>query len=755
MKKFLDKLPLALCYLIAIAFSIKSLREPDLWWQIRTGEWILEHFQIPKQDVFSFTYEGAKWINVKWGFEVLAALITKISGPECVFTLQIITSCLIIYFLSRLSSLFRISDFSSPVSASLSIAFTLVAIEYRIIGRPEMLSHLLTVVFLFFLLRNRKEESNKIFWLIPLQIIWANFHEAFGIGIVLTGIFFTGNWIEYFLSKKEVLSSQNQLPKKISILLLVQIASVIINPHGVTLLTQPLNILGQVYENKYTTELFDFTRPEYWLWNVYWVIGALVIGTLGCWIHFRDIKTKTSRYKLFVEQFGVGYLLAIVAFFYLAATAYRNIIFLVLVFFPMFVFGVDSLVSKFQLFKRFNQQIIIALSVLLLAFYALVVSNKYYELTNSRDRFGLEVLSTFNPTGAAEFVKKNNLKGKCFSDYLTSSYLLWKLQPGFKTFIDLRDLDVFPADFFSTFAEAVTFPESFVKLDSLHHFSYVVLYRPQFSSLHNYLFNESDFKLAFVDAVGAVYVRKSSPSDSPSIQFAPVQAVKISQLAFFINKIANPFYSSFDYSTTDNDLQAAAYALNVGRIDEAETFAQKSSTNNIENYKGKEMLGEVYYNKALQAQDPQVKNPLLIYAGSYYQQTINEKEDFAQAHLGLGAVYFQQQNYMAALESFENCIRYDKNNLNAYNFAAECCKYFINLNNVESMEYLKRAIAFYRKADKLNPDNPSITLNLGFLYFRNNDCENATKHLSKVSDFQGFTEEQRKSAKECLSKCPE
>ncbi|MBK6446242.1 MAG: hypothetical protein IPF81_13385 [Bacteroidetes bacterium] len=49
---------LACSYLITIAFSIKALKEPDVWWQIRTGEWILEHHQVPVSDVFSYTQSG-------------------------------------------------------------------------------------------------------------------------------------------------------------------------------------------------------------------------------------------------------------------------------------------------------------------------------------------------------------------------------------------------------------------------------------------------------------------------------------------------------------------------------------------------------------------------------------------------------------------------------------------------------------------------------------------------------------------------
>src|SRR4051812_23036012 len=93
------KIGIAFCYLIAIALSIKSFREPDLWWQIRTGQWILQHSAVPHRDVFSYTFNGAAWINIKWGFEVVTAMVSSSLGPESVFIIQALISCLILFFL--------------------------------------------------------------------------------------------------------------------------------------------------------------------------------------------------------------------------------------------------------------------------------------------------------------------------------------------------------------------------------------------------------------------------------------------------------------------------------------------------------------------------------------------------------------------------------------------------------------------------------------------------------------------------------
>jgi hypothetical protein len=100
------KLLIVLLYLVAFAISIKGFREPDLWWQIRTGEWILNHHEIPKQDIFSYTMKGVEWINIKWGFEVIAAFVSRLLGPESVYILQGIVNCFIVFFLFKISKLF-------------------------------------------------------------------------------------------------------------------------------------------------------------------------------------------------------------------------------------------------------------------------------------------------------------------------------------------------------------------------------------------------------------------------------------------------------------------------------------------------------------------------------------------------------------------------------------------------------------------------------------------------------------------------
>ncbi|MDT8306810.1 MAG: hypothetical protein RRC07_12810, partial [Anaerolineae bacterium] len=54
--------------LFALALFVVAVRktvDPDLWWHLRTGEYILNN-GLPRTDVFSFTVPDHRWITHEW-----------------------------------------------------------------------------------------------------------------------------------------------------------------------------------------------------------------------------------------------------------------------------------------------------------------------------------------------------------------------------------------------------------------------------------------------------------------------------------------------------------------------------------------------------------------------------------------------------------------------------------------------------------------------------------------------------------------
>ena len=750
MNKIFNRLTIFFLFLIVIAFSLKGLREPDLWWQIRTGEWILNHLAIPHFDIFSYTFNGTPWINIKWGSEVIYALITKLAGPEFIFLLQALIGILILKLLLRLTELIQNPN-AEKNNHVFALLFTTILVfactQYRMNGRPEMFSHLFSIWYLYLLITFRKNPSDKIFLLVLLQLLWANLHEAFGIGIVITGIFVFASWMEYFfiqnLSKEKRAASL-----KLSFCLLLSIGVIALNPNGLRLLLRPLNIMGQVYHNKYTFELLPITEVFYWSIEAYMALSILIAVTFLLTKKF--FSMPADRLAQFLARYDSGYLLVLAAFLFLATTANRNIVFFVLACYPLLYEAIYSLIAR--IVKRYNSfefKLPVVSFVIVILFYASIVSGKYYEAIGSRDVFGLRVLPSHNPMGAAAFAKQSGLQSKrCFSDYLTSSYLLWKLRPDFRTFVDLRDLDIFPPEFMDSFIQYANNPFSFYAIDSIYQFDYVILYTPEFSNLHAYLYNDSIYALKYVDAVAAVY-EKTDDFSRQDI-FSNLKKEKASILSRFVNKLFNPFYAEMEMKY-DVDELASKYYLSVLRFDLARNRAMNCMQLKGEAHKGHALLGSIAFEEFIREENDNRKKELFVEAENSFLASLRSDPEYSPALSGLGKIEMSKNNYQGAINYFEKAVSQNNNDLAAHVLAAK--SYGMLPASIQQPDLLEKMIDHYKRALSLRPGNPDIEMELGLAYFRAGDCGRCRKHLNNILEAKSWPPQQRLQIENSIRGC--
>ncbi|MBL4715251.1 MAG: hypothetical protein JKX95_01345, partial [Bacteroidia bacterium] len=395
-----------LLLLTAAALGIRHLREPDIWWMLRTGEWMVENGRVVSQDVFSFTFQGVEWINVKWLFEVVIFYISKISGPECIPILQSLVNVLLLTYLLKTTHKLRskIVEEKKVISVGLIIAgfIMLFACEFRMIGRPEMTSHLMTVLFLFQYISYRLSPSKKIYWIIPLQILWVNAHEAFAIGMVISTVFLIAGIIEYYYLKRDK-SRGFIFPKHLARSSVLSILAVAINPNGIKMLAHPFVIFSQVGENKFTLELFSFTTDYYWQQKESILMILVLALTLTGLVMTAYKKTKKKNWlNNFIETFGLGYIGMVFLFFYLALSAHRNIPFFIFCSLPTVAITLDMVgnvvLKKFKLnYEVFRKTAYICLIIIGIGFYLSIVTNVYYNLFNEREKYGLGIYPIKNP----------------------------------------------------------------------------------------------------------------------------------------------------------------------------------------------------------------------------------------------------------------------------------------------------------------------------------------------------------------------
>jgi hypothetical protein len=219
--------------LLALLFLPQSpmLRDLDVGWLIRNGEFIWLNGHLPSGDIYSFTNLGRPWLLYKWGFELylgvlhqLASLGGVIWGTALIIAL---TYSLLLYFLLRLG-----------VNRLLSLGLATLAILTTVFywyTRPTTLTYLLYAVFLISLEEYRMAPSRQIWFLPLLFLLWTNVHLGFIVALSAVGLYGLAAWL--LPSTFRGAGSRPDV-KLLFIILPFCLAAILVNPYGASLIVK-------------------------------------------------------------------------------------------------------------------------------------------------------------------------------------------------------------------------------------------------------------------------------------------------------------------------------------------------------------------------------------------------------------------------------------------------------------------------------------------------------------------------------------
>ncbi len=738
---YLPKLATFIAIMVGVVLGIKGLNQADVWWMLRTGDWMVQNQSFVYKDVFSYTFSGVEWISVKWLYEVIIYGLQSIGGPSFIYILQSIVNALIaIYFLKTAKVFHRLHQkedaIYNGIASILGLFILYVLMEFRMIGRPEMTSHLMTLLFVYKYMQYRVMPSNSIYWLVLLQTLWANMHEAYGVGIVITATMLIGMLAEKVLSKW--LRSDIKVPNKAIYAGLLSIAAVSINPRGPRMITHPFEIFSQVGENKFTTELWSYKTTYYWEQKeAYMIVGILAILLLG--IIFMNPRKRFLQST--INTYGFGYLALIGLFFYLALTAHRNIPFFGLVALPLasyyiYSFGV-SLVKKSSLFKK--QQLGYALVAMVgIGFYTAVATNNYYKAVDSKNRYGLHIVEYGTPIKVVDFIKEQNLQGYCFSDFYVSSYQLWEQRPNFKAFIDFRDLDIYPAKFFKEFIYTCNKnPTLFPKIDEQYSFDYALLSMSMNNALHKYLFDSEDWIPVYADEVATLYVRNKEEYKQVIAEygykgntdfFSSLSRAENSAISKAINNILWPFYQ---YELEEDPLANIKFFSLVGENQKAIELAieavNSSKTTDLK-YEANQLLGLSYLKLYNEEQNKELitKAIAAFDAGLALDKSRTECiTGKAQAEMAIGGF----SNALITLKKAEKL----NPTIDVYDLTANCYMALMQAPSNNAMVYVNKWFEYKEKAYQFEPSQFRAD-EIMQVACQVNNCDIVAKYYKTFSD---------------------
>jgi hypothetical protein len=261
-----------------ICFTRNVVTDPDVWWHLRAGQWILQHRAWPTTDTFSSFAHGRPWIAYSWTAELILLGLYQTLGLR---GLVLYTALLAVAIVAAFHGLVR----RLGTNALLAIVLTLAAafaLGPLARPRPWLFSILLFVVELDLLLSaSRKQSPRLLLWLVPLFALWANMHIQFVVGLAVMGLAVAESVMVGIVPIPIADDESRRMPAGWMLLILTLcVAATLLNPYHYHLYEVAVQLAGQTGLWNVIEELkaMSFRSTSHWIVLGVTVTAAFALG---------------------------------------------------------------------------------------------------------------------------------------------------------------------------------------------------------------------------------------------------------------------------------------------------------------------------------------------------------------------------------------------------------------------------------------------------------------------------------------------
>ena len=169
---------------LSAVVGLDALSDPDVWWHMVLGSWILNHGHIPQTEMLSYTVNGTALAPHEWLSGVLFAWLNSIGG---LFLLALVTGAVSWIGLIAVALHGRIRG-AGPVTIAVGLALSAKAAQPVLGIRPQVFTFAFLAITLLLVERHMRRGGRAIWALPPLFVLWANLHGGFVAGIAFMGL---------------------------------------------------------------------------------------------------------------------------------------------------------------------------------------------------------------------------------------------------------------------------------------------------------------------------------------------------------------------------------------------------------------------------------------------------------------------------------------------------------------------------------------------------------------------------------------
>jgi hypothetical protein len=475
----------------------------DLGRHLTIGNYILDTRSIPLNDIFSHTMTGMPLTPHEWLAQVFFALAYRLAGLNGVILL-----CALL-----IASAFRLVYRQAQANSQLLLAalfWTILAAavsSLHWLARPHLFTLLLAPVWAGQLEHIRKGKTKR-WWILPVvMFVWANLHGAFLVGFAVWGMYLIAAVLDARLPQPERIAGHTQVEsgekhKKWSTVRslltggIFSLLATLLNPAGFRLWQTGLGFLGSRYLVDHTAEYLSPDFHQAYTWPFLLMIGAgLVI--LG----FARVRLPAT------------WVFMIAGWTIMALYSVRNVPLFAVLVSPLLAGATPAALDSFPnwgLLQRLNQRLtdvdrllrgmLWPVGTAILATLALLIGMKL-DFSQSGNRFDATVF----PVQAVNWLQIHPPQGNMFNDFTWGGYLLFRLWPNQRVFID-GQTDFYGETLTRQYEQIITQSDGWQAILDRYQVSWMIL--PTASPLSQKLYSDRRWSVSYRDSTAVIFSRR-------------------------------------------------------------------------------------------------------------------------------------------------------------------------------------------------------------------------------------------------------
>lgn len=507
-------LSLAALLLLLLAVGVQKVWSIDFWWQIRNGEWIIEHGKVPTSEMYSWSAAGNPLREMRWLYCAAVYLLFDRVGEWAPSFLQ---AALVSAAWLALAWPFR-KNLRNPAVIAL-LALGLLAGIARWVMRPELATYLSFALFLTLLARLRETGGWRcILALFVTQVFWVNTHTLFLFGPILAWCFFAGDAVQRRVDRIRGGPPAPLVNTRLAITGVAVTAACWINPYFHDGAMYAVQMYRETRAGHATNQIIGEMRSPLaipladWTWDLFACVILAMVSTA--------IVARAWR-RFDVVTCGI-LLLGLILF----AQLQRNT--------PLFalcaVWAALRTLPTAPAAATTNDGIDLArlghvataTACLLAAWY--IACDRVGPRLNQPREFGLGIVRTIIPEGAARSARPDRPDGRLFNVVRDGAYLIWAARD-VPVFIDGRT-DAYGPELLTT--AATMSPANWDEWSAANNIDVAIFPTLGFSPLVSHLDASPNWIVKYLDHRSVVFGRKHTtavpmttdniPTDGPDLR---------------------------------------------------------------------------------------------------------------------------------------------------------------------------------------------------------------------------------------------